>query len=69
MKVEKGHPVPVNNFTAILKSMDIGDSVFDENQNADSSKIYMAARKMKARYKMSYTARKVEGGLRIWRIA
>lgn len=47
--------------------MDVGDSVFIEGAKPDGKEI-VSARAFGANNGMAFTARKVESGLRIWRI-
>lgn len=51
--------------------MEVGDSIFIEGaKNTSTCKAYKAATAYSSRYReRKFSARKVEGGVRIWRIA
>jgi len=68
MKIEKN--MPMKNTTSFdLRSMEIGESVFDHGKNHQTSNLYALAKKQKVRSGILFSARQQECGLRIWRIA
>lgn len=71
MKIEKGIPAPEDNLGSAkypYSEMEIGDSVFFDVNLHDQNKARIAARVYSHRTGKKFTARKVEGGVRIWRI-
>lgn len=85
IKIEKNIPIPksktgearvLTGFPKILSQMEIGDSIFILVEESDmkrqfsliSGKAYSAARR-KGFEGRKYSARRVEGGVRLWRIA
>jgi sRNA-binding protein len=52
----------------IAKAMNVGDSVFIETLYGHKDNTVTTIRKAMARFGMKYTCRKLEGGVRIWRI-
>lgn len=70
MKIDKNIPITTRlNSTKFLLGFEVGDSFFDEGETIKTSRIYMAARKMKKRHGMQFSARTEENGIRIWRTA
>jgi len=73
MKVEKDIPMPAttirDGYKYPLNEMDIGDSIFEPGpRNSNESKIRLSAKKYGAKTGKRFSARKVEGGVRIWRV-
>ena len=68
IKIDKGVPLPVT-YTVNLKypwlEMEIGDSFF---VNATQSRIGSHAWQMGNRHNRKFTTRKVDGGVRVWRV-
>lgn len=67
MKIESSVPIPLKP-SEVLGRMEIGDSILDEGQNSETSKLFAVARKQPKRAGKKFTARAVSGGLRIWRV-
>ena len=68
LKIEKGIPIPSKtqgSFTDVLKSMELQDSVYLECEN--SGTVYTKISRIKKETNFNFTARKVEGGFRVWR--
>lgn len=78
VEIEKGVPVPVEEkpFAGFARSkskypfaeMEVGDSVFYEGES-NGGKVHASMVKSGQRHGRVFTSRKVDGGLRIWRIA
>ncbi len=68
MEIESSVPLPLKP-SEVLSKMEIGDSAFDEGSNSETSKLFAVARKQPKRTGKKFTARSVDGGLRIWRTA
>jgi len=65
-------PEPRAKWAKIADTMDIGDSYLDVDgtkSNASGSKALNAFTQIGRKSGMKFTARKVEGGIRIWRVA
>lgn len=74
LKIEKGIPVPTHNARFAKQypfdQMEIGDSfLVPMPANKSPSSIYSALSQAKKRLKINLTSSRVEGGLRVWRIA
>lgn len=77
IRIEKGVPVPVKCKTKYpLLEMEVGDSFFvaiKDTKQAYNEQAFVCAdaRRLRDRVNPSlrYTTRKVEGGIRVWRIA
>jgi len=69
--IEQGFEIPSQNLRKYpIHEMNIGDSILDADaKNTPSSKIRMAANKHGRAYGKKFTCRKVDGGVRVWRIA
>lgn len=73
--IEKNVPIPSNRadsgkWSSIAANMEIGDSYLDTNgvsSSASGSKVLSAFVQYGKKNGMTFTARKVEGGIRIWR--
>lgn len=68
MEIEKNVPIPPILPRYDFSKMEVGDSVFFEGAKS-SGKEYTSARMHGLRKNKIFTARKVDDGLRIWRIA
>lgn len=66
MIIEKNKPSPVSP-TKVLKSMEVGDSIFLEGQESNSCDLYNGMRMSAYRNGKEVSARAEHGGLRIWR--
>lgn len=70
VEIEKGHAMPRSARTSVIDrtSMEVGDSYFVEGGNATE---YNKAKSWAQRAKKDwlFSARTVEGGIRVWRIA
>ena len=56
----------------LLTKMEIGDSIFDKGAKSTSckeSKLYASAQQAGIRNGMKFSGRKVDGGVRIWRVS
>jgi len=65
-------PAPKTKWADIVAPMEIGDSYLDtdgKESNASGSKALNAFIQFGRKKGMKFTARKVEGGIRIWRVA
>lgn len=75
MKIEENIPMNDNTSSNIYKmliGMNIGDSIIDEGAKSTSckgSKLYASAQQAGIRSGMKFSGRKVENGVRIWRVA
>lgn len=74
MNIDKGLLIPPANrggdYKYPIREMDVGDSILDESaQETKSSKIRLSAKKYGDKVGKKFIARKVEGGVRIWRVA
>jgi hypothetical protein len=72
MNVEKSVPVPVRNNARgasiyPFPTMEIGDSIFIPGESGRLARA--TAYQYGRRFGKSFTARRVEGGFRIWRVA
>jgi len=72
--IEKNIPIPdiSRKWASIASDMSVGDSYMDENgtdSNASGSKALNSFLQYGRRNGMKFIARKVEGGIRIWRVA
>ena len=69
-KIEKGIPLPRQKSKYPFPAMEVGDSVFFEGERTTGA-IYRAAYMYKTRSdgEFDFTARNVEGGMRLWRTA
>jgi len=76
--IDKNIPIPNNDkkprgyWLNIVSKMSIGDSYLDtdgKESNANGSKALNAFGQIGRKMGMKFTARKVEGGIRIWRVA
>jgi len=73
--IDKNVPLPTNRvdsgkWSSIAASMDVGDSYLDANgfnSSASGSKALSAFIQYGKKHGMTFTARKVNGGVRIWR--
>lgn len=69
--IEKNVPIPERGgWASIAANMDIGDSYLDTSgtsSSASGSKALSAFIQYGKKNGMTFTARKVEGGVRIWR--
>ncbi len=73
--IEKNIPIPridhsgrgrqLSDFTLALLSMEVGDSFVTDRPNSKMSGFFVFARKKKG---FRFCTRKVEGGIRVWRI-
>lgn len=74
MKIERNIPMPesskkLHKITATLRSMEVGDSVLITDKTTAQVTDYMKkARTTKEHQFWHFAYRKVEGGIRIWRI-
>lgn len=73
MQIEKGIPIPdakprqPRGVSALVRQMEVGDSIFYPNRTSVQMGAIMAAwKRFVPTYK--FTARNVEGGVRVWRI-
>lgn len=68
MKIDKNITIPEREKYPISK-MQIGDSLLDDGcRKTSESKIRLSAKKHGSKYGKKFSARKVDGGVRIWRI-
>lgn len=70
-KIEKGIPLPTqraNGLSAAFRTMHVGDSVFLAGK-ASSSNVSPLYGYVARLTKRKFSARKVDGGVRVWRIA
>jgi len=72
--IDKNIPIPEARakWAKMAAAMQIGDSYLDINgteSNASGSKALNAFTQIGRKNGMKFTARKVEGGIRIWRVA
>lgn len=68
VKYETGVPIPaINRELYRWKNMNVGNSLFFENANANS--IHVVAWKAGKRHGYKFTVRKIDGGVRVWRTA
>lgn len=73
--IDKNVPLPTNRadsgkWSSIAESMEVGDSYLDANgvsSSASGSKSLSAFIQYGKKHGMTFTARKVDGGVRIWR--
>lgn len=72
MQIEKNIPMPLQVRGAPRKypfyDMDVGDSVFFPSVSSTASNEYRAAINAGRNHGMRFSARNIDGGLRIWRI-
>jgi hypothetical protein len=73
IKIEKGIPIPKKIVGMVSRSpiskMEVGDSVlFSGKYKEIFSRIRSSVSYYGARHKMKFSQRKVEGGIRVWRI-
>ena len=73
MNIEKGVSVPPANrsgdYKYPIREMNIGDSILDSGaEKTSSSKIRLSAKKYGDKVGKKFIARKVSGGVRIWRV-
>lgn len=70
--IEKAIPIPASGKAAtksiLLKQLEIGDSFYLEGVSYNASAIY-SFRAIAHRLNLKLCVRKVEGGVRIWRVA
>ena len=55
-----------------LSQMEVGDSIFDKDAacvSTASSKWYSAAQQFGLKHGVKFSGRKVDGGIRIWRVS
>ena len=73
LKIEKGQPIPTSAVGKYrkhpFKYMEVGDSVFIEGGNTAKCNDYQAAKWTERKRGWKFTGRKVEGGIRIWRVS
>ena len=73
MNIEKNIPMPNKRSDRIsydIKSMEVGDSFYVEGQDcAENNSAYMASQRFSKKTGRKFTGKKMEGGVRIWRIA
>jgi len=69
MKIEKGiqAPTETKSPTHILRQMGVGDSILITDCDPDKKNLHAGFRISAKRLGLKVAARKVEGGLRIWR--
>lgn len=70
IKIEHNIPVPkghANGFSAALRMLEVGDSIFLKGKNSSSvsTMVFYAARSENKKF----TCRTMDGGVRVWRIA
>lgn len=65
--MESNIPIPITERNAIWEKFGVGDSKFFADQNHDGS-LVSSSRRYAKRAGKKFTARLVDGGLRIWRI-
>lgn len=70
MKIEKGLPIPDPPKRYPYKNMEIGDSFFIAGDNAGKNMywVYVSASSAGKRLKRKFSARKCDGGMRVWRV-
>lgn len=73
MKIEKDIPMPdtavKGSYKYPLNEMEVGDSIFEPGpRNSNESKVRLSAKKYGDKTGKRFSARKVEGGVRIWRV-
>lgn len=72
MKIEKGIPAPkvsAKNGKYNFQDMAVGDSVLFKSEEYDLQPVRVRASQMKKEIGATFTCRKVDGGMRVWRIA
>ena len=77
-KIEKNIPIPLTNYKKAIGSkypflqLKIGDSFFikcdDNEKRAKQTTLIALSGRLSKEYKMKFTTRKVDGGVRVWRI-
>lgn len=73
MIVEKNLPIPESqtcgDYKYPVQDMEVGDSIFEPGpKNSSESKVRLSAKKYGTKTGKKFSARKVEGGVRVWRI-
>lgn len=73
MKIDKNHPMPQSNGQGAPRKhafydMAVGDSFFVDGGNSQSG-LVMQARNYGMKSGKKFSARKAEGGVRVWRMA
>ena len=72
MKIENNHPLPTSRTSEshieTIKKMKIGDSIFfDETSSVAECNFYNSAKVYAQGKDISFTGRKEENGVRVWR--
>jgi len=68
MKIEKNIPLLSRRCKYPFPKMDVGDSIFIDGKTTREATARRAASLYGSRNKKKFACRKVEGGVRIWRI-
>lgn len=70
--IEKNIAMPVSPLgTSTIKKMEVGDSIFEDgalSTSTSDSVLYRNAQQFGYRTGRKFSARKVEGGVRVWRV-
>lgn len=72
VQIEKGIPVPprFGPLAAVQRGlMEVGDSYFIKGENAASERNRVHSWRQHNRPEWSFSVRRVEGGVRVWRVA
>ena len=75
LEIEHAIPIPEsgrkpgNNWTEVVQKMEIGDSVLVSNAKAQNVAATFRTAALRSGFDYKFTTRKIDGGVRIWRVS